>query len=48
MPTMEWSIKGWHSANCNCDYGCPCQFNAPPTDGTSTAVATLKTDGGFN
>ena len=26
MPTMVWSIKGSHFANCNCDYGCPCQL----------------------
>ena len=38
MPTVDWSIKGPHFANCNCDYGCPCQFVALPTDGTCKAV----------
>jgi hypothetical protein len=28
-----WSIEGPHFINCNCDYGCPCQFNALPKDG---------------
>ena len=33
-----WEIKGQEFANCNCDYGCPCQFNALPTDGTCKAA----------
>ena len=28
MSQPTWSLKGPHFANCNCDYGCPCQFNA--------------------
>ncbi len=47
MPTMEWSIKGPHFANCNCDYGCPCQFNALPTDGTCRAVVAWRIDEGY-
>jgi len=39
MTMIEWSIEGPHFANCNCDYGCPCQFMALPTDGTCKAVA---------
>ncbi len=35
---IEWRIKGWELVNCNCDYGCPCQFNALPTDGTCAAA----------
>lgn len=31
--TTEWRIKGTELCNCNCSYGCPCQFNAPPTQG---------------
>ncbi len=37
MSTTEWSIKGPHFVNCNCDYGCPCQFNALPTYRTCLA-----------
>lgn len=33
-----WEIKGEEFVNCNCDYGCPCQFNAPPTHGDCAAV----------
>jgi len=28
-----WRLKGWTLDACNCDYGCPCVFNAPPTSG---------------
>ena len=38
MTTIKWSIEGPHFANCNCDYGCPCQFTALPTDGTCKTV----------
>ena len=27
---IKWEIKGREFGNCNCDYGCPCQFNALP------------------
>lgn len=30
--------KGRGFQNCNCNYGCPCQFNALPTYGNSEAV----------
>ncbi len=43
---MEWSIEGPHLVNCNCDYGCPCQFNARPTDGTCRAVVAWRIDRG--
>ena len=29
----EWKLKGTVLIACNCDYGCPCNFNAPPTHG---------------
>lgn len=46
MPTIDWSIQGPHFVNCNCDYGCPCQFNARPTDGTCRGVAAWRIDEG--
>ncbi len=30
---VEWRVKGTELGNCNCAYGCPCQFNALPTHG---------------
>ena len=46
MASVEWSIKGPHLANCNCAFGCPCQFNALPTDGTCKAVIAWRIDEG--
>jgi hypothetical protein len=47
MQGTNWSISGPHVTNCNCAYGCPCQFNAPPTDGTCRAVAAWRIDEGW-
>ncbi len=30
---VQWRIKGSLVGVCNCDWGCPCNFNAPPTYG---------------
>jgi len=46
MPTIDWSIQGPHFLSCNCDHGCPCQFNARPTDGTCRGVAAWRIDEG--
>lgn len=43
---IEWRIKGRELANCNCDYGCPCQFNALPTHGNCEAVVAIQIDEG--
>jgi len=29
----KWSIEADYLQACNCDYGCPCEFSAPPTLG---------------
>ena len=29
----DWQLKGTVLVGCNCDYGCPCNFNAPPSTG---------------
>jgi hypothetical protein len=29
----EWRVNGTIIIACNCDWGCPCNFNAPPTRG---------------
>ena len=31
MAYVDWEIKGAKISVCNCNYGCPCQFYAPPT-----------------
>ena len=42
----EWSLKGSVLIACNCDWGCPCQFNALPTRGNCRAVVALRIDEG--
>lgn len=44
---VDWEIHGLEFANCNCAYGCPCQFNALPTHGDCRAVALQRIDKGF-
>jgi len=34
MATVEWRVRADEFGNCNCSYGCPCQFNALPTYGS--------------
>ncbi len=41
-----WEIKAREFVNCNCDYGCPCQFNALPTKGNCEAIAGIQIDEG--
>lgn len=30
---IDWYIEGISFGNCNCEYGCPCQFEAKPSQG---------------
>ena len=41
-----WEIKAREFANCNCAYGCPCQFNALPTKGFCEAAVAMEIDEG--
>jgi hypothetical protein len=43
---IDWRIKAREFANCNCAYGCPCQFNALPTHGTCEAAIGFQIDEG--
>lgn len=36
-----------HFANCNCDFGCPCQYNALPTHRNCEAIVAWKIDEGY-
>ena len=42
----QWMIKGVECTNCNCAWGCPCQFNSPSTYGKCEAVASARIDEG--
>lgn len=35
---VKWSIEADFIQGCNCDYGCPCEFQAPPTRGSCEGV----------
>jgi len=38
----RWRITGEEISSCNCAWGCPCQFNAPPTLGHCQGVAGMR------
>ena len=46
MAYVDWRLSGPEITNCNCDWGCPCQFNALPTRGDCRAVAAMRIDEG--
>jgi hypothetical protein len=48
MAAVKWEIAGREFSNCNCAYGCPCQFNALPTKGFCQAVAALEVRKGYH
>jgi hypothetical protein len=35
----KWEMHAYFLDACNCDWGCPCQFNAKPTHGNCEGVA---------
>jgi len=42
----EWRMKATEFGNCNCAYGCPCQFNALPTHGNCRAALAFEIEEG--
>lgn len=44
----KWHINGDYVLACNCDYGCPCNFNARPTMGfCQSAIGFQIADGAY-
>ncbi len=43
---IEWEIHGLEFGNCNCDYSCPCQFEAVPTNGDCRGTQFFGIDQG--
>lgn len=37
----DWHIEGEEITSCNCDWGCPCQFNALPTHDNCEALVAV-------
>ncbi len=44
---IPWEIHAVVVANCNCAYGCPCQFDALPSYGTCEAADGFQIEKGF-
>ena len=36
---LSWKVHAYFLDACNCDWGCPCQFNANPTHGNCEGIA---------
>ncbi len=45
---VSWEIEGHELVNCNCSYGCPCQFNALPTHGFCEAIGAFAIERGHH
>ncbi len=43
---MKWKYQAELIAACNCDWGCPCNFNARPTNGFCTGVYAANLSNG--
>ncbi|MFL5869957.1 MAG: DUF1326 domain-containing protein [Solirubrobacterales bacterium] len=41
-----WRLTGHHAGSCNCDWACPCQFNALPTHDYCEALLAWEVDEG--
>ena len=46
MALVDWRMRGPEVSSCNCDWGCPCQFNALPTHGDCRAMTGMRIDEG--
>ncbi len=42
MAYVDWMIRGPKIVTCNCDYGCPCEFLAPPTRDTCEGFEAME------
>jgi hypothetical protein len=49
MPGANWRLEGEWIKSCNCAFGCPCDFNARPTNGECKGLVGMHvTKGHFN
>jgi hypothetical protein len=46
MAYVDWLLKGPKIASCNCDYGCPCEFNGRPTRGVCEGLEAQRIEEG--
>src|SRR2546427_8596775 len=43
---INWVIEADYLQACNCDYGCPCEFSAPPTLGYCQGMGAWRINRG--
>ena len=46
MSLVDWYVEGVEFGSCNCDYGCPCQFESRPTQGHCRGFEVVRIDKG--
>jgi hypothetical protein len=46
MANVDWYIEGVEFGSCNCDFSCPCQFEALPSEGHCRGFEVLRIDKG--
>ncbi len=46
MTDIDWRIRVPEISTCNCNWGCPCQFNSLPTHGNCRAGVAMRIDDG--
>lgn len=42
MAASDWRLEGEWMKNCNCAFGCPCDFNASPTQGYCKGLFAMR------
>jgi hypothetical protein len=42
MAQRDWRLEGEWIKNCNCAFGCPCDFNARPTNGECKGLLGMR------
>lgn len=42
MAASDWRLEGEWMKNCTCAFGCPCDFNAPPTQGYCKGLVAMR------
>lgn len=47
MAYVDWMIRTKQIATCSCDYGCPCEFNALPTNEPCEGVMAIEITEGY-
>lgn len=44
--STKWFLEADYLQGCNCEYGCPCEFQAPPSHGFCSGVGAWKINRG--